>query len=130
MTSMTSRPTTTANERTRPNAAGSLWLVQAISGLLLVSLLALHMIAHHFVVEGGLRTFDEVIAYVSNPIIFGLEVLFLIVVTVHALLGLRAIALDLAPRPATLRVVDGVLVILGAGALIYGLWLALALQRL
>lgn len=129
MTSMTSRPTT-ANERTRPNAAGSLWLVQAISGLLLVSLLALHMIAHHFVVEGGLRTFDEVIAYVSNPIIFGLEVLFLIVVTVHALLGLRAIALDLAPRPATLRVVDGVLVILGAGALIYGLWLALALQRL
>lgn len=130
MTSMTSRPTTTANERTRPNAAGSLWLVQAISGLLLVSLLALHMIAHHFVVEGGLRTFDEVIAYVSNPIIFGLEVLFLIVVTVHALLGLRAIVLDLAPRPATLRVVDGVLVILGAGALIYGLWLALALQRL
>lgn len=129
MTSMTSRPTTT-NERTRPNAAGSLWLVQAISGLLLVSLLALHMIAHHFVVEGGLRTFDEVIAYVSNPIIFGLEVLFLIVVTVHALLGLRAIVLDLAPRPATLRVVDGVLVILGAGALIYGLWLALALQRL
>lgn len=129
MTSMTSRPTT-ANERTRPNAAGSLWLVQAISGLLLVSLLALHMIAHHFVVEGGLRTFDEVIAYVSNPIIFGLEVLFLIVVTVHALLGLRAIVLDLAPRPATLRVVDGVLVTLGAGALIYGLWLALALQRL
>lgn len=129
MTGITSRPTR-ADERARPGVAGGLWLVQAISGLLLVSLLALHMIAHHFVVEGGLRTFDEVIAYVSSPIIFGLEVLFLVVVIVHALLGLRAIVLDLAPRPTTLRIVDTTLVVCGAAALIYGVWLALALRRL
>jgi succinate dehydrogenase hydrophobic anchor subunit len=129
MTSLTSRPANPA-ERARSGVAGGLWLIQAISGLLLVSLLALHMIAHHFIVEGGLRTFDEVIAYVSNPIIFSLEVLFLIVVIVHALLGVRAIVLDLAPRPTTLRVADVSLIVLGVVALIYGLWLAMALQRL
>ena len=52
------------------DSAGAWWIVQAITGLLLILLLGLHMIAHHFVVEGGLRNFEEVIDYVSNPVIF------------------------------------------------------------
>ncbi|MGH2536757.1 MAG: hypothetical protein ACRDHL_05135 [Candidatus Promineifilaceae bacterium] len=126
--------TTRDGERIRAaagrGAAGALWLVQAFSGLLLVFLLLLHMVAHHFVVEGGLRTFADVVDYVSQPVIFGLEVLFLIVVIVHAVLGLRAILLDLGLTGRSQRMADRLLALLGAVTLGYGLWLAIAIQRL
>ncbi len=114
----------------RSGPAGALWLVQAISGLLLIALLGLHMIAHHFVVEGGLRNFQEVLAYVSNPVIFFLEVVFLIVVTAHAMLGMRAIALDLGLSESRTRTVNWAIALIGAAALIYGIWLAIAIQNL
>jgi succinate dehydrogenase hydrophobic anchor subunit len=100
-----------------------------VSGLLLILLLGLHMIAHHYVVEGGLRTFADVLDYVRNPIIFVLEVLFLLVVTPHAILGLRAIILDLGPSKQAVTVINWVLGIVGVAATAYGIWLAVALQR-
>lgn len=109
--------------------AGALWLVQAISGLLLILLLGLHMIAHHFIVEGGLRTFQDVIDYVSNPIIFALEVAFLLIVTPHAMLGLRAIILDLNPSEGARKATDWILAIVGIAAIGYGIYLAVALQQ-
>lgn len=107
--------------------AGAIWLVQAFSGFLLVALLALHMIAHHFVVDGGLRNFEQVIDYISNPAIFGITILFLIVVTIHALLGLRAVILDMSLAPGTVRVVNWVLLIVGIAAVVYGIWLEIAI---
>ena len=114
---------------TRRDRSGSLWLIQAFSGLLLVFILGAHMIAHHFIVEGGLRDYQQVLDYVANPFVFIIEVVFVIIATVHALLGVRAIVLDLRPSAATVRVVSWVLVAVGAVAIGYGLWLALALQR-
>lgn len=114
---------------TRRDRSGSLWLVQAFSGLLLVLILGAHMIAHHFIVEGGLRDYQQVLDYVANPFVFIIEVVFVIIATVHALLGVRAIVLDLRPSAATMRVVNWVLVAVGAVAIGYGLWLAVALQR-
>lgn len=119
-----------ARDRQQRSRAGALWLVQAISGLLLVLLLGLHMVAHHFVAAGGLRNFQEVLAYVSNPAIFFIEVVFLVFVTIHAMLGLRAIVRDLGLSPSAARAIDWVLALVGAGALAYGLWLAVAIQRL
>lgn len=107
--------------------AGGIWLVQAFSGLLLVALLLLHMIAHHFVVEGGLRDFDQVIDYISNPAIFGITIIFLLVVTAHALLGLRAILLDMSLAPGTVRVVNWVLLVVGIATVVYGIWLEIAI---
>jgi len=72
-----------------------MWIWQALSGIALTILLLVHMIANHYVVEGGLRTYQDVIHYLSNPWIFGLETLFLIVVVSHALMGIRAVILDL-----------------------------------
>lgn len=114
----------------RSGVAGGLWLIQAFSGLLLVALLGLHMVAHHFVVEGGLRDFQQVLDYVRNPVIFFIEVLFLIVVTTHAMLGLRAIVLDYGLSRQAQRTADWVLTVVGVIALGYGIWLAAALQRL
>jgi len=109
--------------------SGSLWLIQALSGLVLVAILGLHMIAHHFIVEGGLRDYQQVLDYVANPVVFIIEVLFVILATVHALLGVRAIVTDLRPSAGALRAVNGVLWVVGIVAIVYGLWLALALQR-
>jgi succinate dehydrogenase hydrophobic anchor subunit len=112
------------------DSAGAWWIVQAITGLLLILLLGLHMIAHHFVVEGGLRTFNEVIDYVSNPIIFVLEVLFLIVVTPHAMLGLQSIIMDLGPSAKAERTIRWIVLIMTILIIVYGVWLAIALQNL
>ncbi|MCA9970818.1 MAG: hypothetical protein KC425_11420 [Anaerolineales bacterium] len=113
----------------RGGLAGAFWLVQALSGILLVLLLLLHMVAHHFVVEGGLRDFQQVLAYVSNPAIFVIEVVFLIVVTVHALLGVRAVLLDLGLNARQTTAVNWTLLIVGAATLVYGIWLAIAIQQ-
>lgn len=114
---------------TRRDRSGSLWLVQAFSGLLLVFILGAHMIAHHFIVEGGLRNYQQVLEYVANPVVFIIEVLFVILAVIHALLGVRAIVIDLRPSAAALRVVNWVLLAVGAVTIGYGLWLAVALQR-
>ena len=65
-------------------------LLLALTGAALLPLLALHIIANHFVAEGGLRDYADVVSYLSHPVILGLETLFLVVVTAHALLGVRA----------------------------------------
>lgn len=114
----------------RHDRSGSLWLVQAFSGLFLVILLGTHMIAHHYIVEGGLRDYQQVLDYVSNPVIFTLEVLFVILGVAHALLGVRAIITDMRPSASTLRVANWVLAVFGIIAIAYGVYLAVALQRL
>ena len=94
----------TANPEPRKESApGSLWLLQGLTGGLLILVLGLHMIAQHFVVKGGLRDFAQVLAYVSNPLIFAIELVFLLVVTIHAALGLRAIIVDLNPSGGLLK---------------------------
>jgi succinate dehydrogenase hydrophobic anchor subunit len=114
----------------RSGLAGALWLVQAFSGILLIALLGLHMVAHHFVVEGGLRNYEQVIDYISNPVIFVLEVVFLLTVTAHAMLGVRAILLDLGPGPGAQRAINVGITVVGVVAAGYGIWLAVALQGL
>ncbi|MEZ4540875.1 MAG: hypothetical protein R3C43_12970 [Chloroflexota bacterium] len=114
----------------RRDRSGSLWLIQAFSGLLLVIILGVHMIAHHFIVEGGLRDYQQVLDYVSNPVVFTIEALFVVVAVIHALLGVRAIITDLRPSAGTLRAVNWVLVVFGALTIGYGVYLAVALQQL
>src|SRR5437667_1803983 len=70
------------------------WYWQVFTGIALILLLGLHFIANHFIVKGGLRDFADVVSYLRNPIILVLEVLFLVVVTTHAMLGVRAIVMD------------------------------------
>jgi succinate dehydrogenase cytochrome b556 subunit len=95
------------------------WILQAFTGVLLVVLLGLHMVVQHFVVEGGLRRYQQVVEY-----LFLLEIAFLIVVTWHALLGVRAIILDLGLKPATERKVTAFLSFVGVVTVAYGIWLS------
>ena len=112
------------------DASGFYWLVQVISGILLILLMALHMVAHHFVVEGGLRTYQDVLDYISNPVVFALEVVFIVVVAPHAMLGLHGILLDLGPGNRSKTIITWSIRILTLVVIGYGIWLAFALQAL
>jgi succinate dehydrogenase cytochrome b556 subunit len=103
--------------------SGGTWLWQALTGVLVVALLGLHMIAQHFVAAGGLRTYEEVIAWFRTPIVALLEVIFLAVVVYHALLGLRAIVADLGLGQRTQDTVNKILTVVGVLALAYGFFL-------
>src|SRR4029077_4171928 len=98
------------------------WGLTTITGLALLVLVKIHMVANHFVIEsvGGLRSYDQVLRYISTPVIFVLEAIFLVVVTIHAMLGLRGVLLDLDPGPAVRRWIDRGLIALGVLTVAYG----------
>ena len=109
---------------TRERASSWSWILQAFTGIMLVVLLGLHMVVQHFVVTGGLRQYQQVVQYISNPFVFLLEIAFLIIVTWHAMLGVRAVILDLGLKPASERRVTAVLSIIGVIVVAYGIWLS------
>jgi succinate dehydrogenase hydrophobic anchor subunit len=105
------------------------WVWQALSGVGLVILLSLHMIVHHFVVEGGLRDYQQVLAYVGNPLVVAVEVIFLVVVTYHAVVGVRAILFDLDLSERSKTLITRALTVVGVIMLAWGVFLALYLFR-
>lgn len=102
------------------NRAAFAWLMQVVTGILLVVLLLVHLVANHFVVPGGLQSYQDVVNYLSNPLILVLELIFLLVVTSHALLGVRAILLDRGLTVAATSRLDRGLWIVGILTLVYG----------
>jgi succinate dehydrogenase hydrophobic anchor subunit len=106
--------------RPRPTFA---WTAQVVSGVLLLVLLTVHMVAQHFVVAGGLRTYADVIAWIRNPVVLAVEALLLVCVTWHGIAGVHAVLLDLGLRGRAERIVARVLLDLGVVTVLYGLWL-------
>jgi succinate dehydrogenase hydrophobic anchor subunit len=104
-----------------PRASRS-WVATTLTGIGLLILLTIHMVANHFVVAsvGGLRSYRQVLDYIANPAIFAIEAIFLLFVTVHAMLGLRGVLLDLDPSPRAQRWIDVGLLTLGLLTLAYG----------
>ena len=108
----------------RPSARGSRsWRATALSGVAVLVLVTVHMVAHHFVVEhvGGLRTYRQVLEYIGNPVILVVEAVFLVVVTWHAMLGLRSVLFDLGHSSRMRRTLSRGLVALGVLTVAYGL---------
>jgi len=114
----------------KPGEGLWLWLSKFITGALIIFLIGIHLVVNHFVAEGGLQTFQDVIRYFSNPVIVLMEIVFLIVVVAHALVGLRSVILDLNPVRKVMVVIDWALVIVGVGSIVYGIWLALVIASL
>jgi succinate dehydrogenase hydrophobic anchor subunit len=105
------------------------WHWTAGSGMALVALATMHIVAQHFVVhqKGGLRTYGEVLSYIANPVIFVLEAGFLLAVTIHAMLGIRGILHDLDLSPRAARRLDATLWVVGTGTVAYGMVLLVTL---
>jgi succinate dehydrogenase hydrophobic anchor subunit len=68
-----------------------------------------------------LRDYGAVVAYLRNPIILVLEVLFLVCVTTHALLGVRAIFLDFGLSDRVEQMLTRMLKWIGVVTVGYGL---------
>ncbi len=114
------RPVSVPRPRVR---TGRLWLVQAIAGGLLVVFLGVHLVAQHFLVPGGLRSFDDVVAYLRQPIALVAEIGLLASVLVHAGLGFRATLVDVIRDPARLRRATWIIAAIGVGIFAYAIWL-------
>jgi succinate dehydrogenase hydrophobic anchor subunit len=93
---------------------------QVVSGVALLFLLGLHMIAQHFIVPRGLRDFEEVIDWLGNPVMIAIEVAFLVVVTYHALIGVRAVLFDFGFSDRGVRRITNVLWVVGIATIVYG----------
>jgi succinate dehydrogenase hydrophobic anchor subunit len=106
--------------RPRPTFA---WVAQVVSGVLLLVLLTVHMVAQHFVVEGGLRGYADVVVWIRNPVVFAVEALLLVCVTWHAVAGVHSVLLDLGLRGRAERIVARVLGGAAVATVLYGLWL-------
>jgi succinate dehydrogenase hydrophobic anchor subunit len=116
----------------RPGENTWLWLIKIVTGPLLLIVLGLHLTVNHYMgsTATGLMTHDDVIQYFQNPIIPAIEILFLVTVVTHSLLGLRGILLDMNPSRSVLKIVTWLLVILGVSSVTYGTWLALTIASL
>jgi succinate dehydrogenase hydrophobic anchor subunit len=104
-----------------------LWLFKMLSGPLIIVILIIHFIVNHFIGQNGLLTYADVVKYYQNPIIPIMEIIFLIFVVSHALIGLRSIILDLHPSKSALSVINWLFTIVGAISIIYGIWLVTAI---
>lgn len=109
----------------KPNEGTWLWLIKMVSGLLIILLLLIHFIFNHLTgtAGGGLLSFKEIVQMYTSPGYIFLEVVFLVTVISHGLIGFRAVILDLNPTRNVMRVIDPLLMILGVGSVIYGVWL-------
>jgi succinate dehydrogenase hydrophobic anchor subunit len=116
-------------EAYRRGRSTRVWHWTAGTGVALVLLATMHIVAQHFIVhqKGGLRTYGEVLTYIGNPVIFALEAAFLVAVTIHAMLGVRGILGDLDLSPNTRRRVDRGLWALGTATVAYGMALLITL---
>ena len=108
-----------------PSRAGLLWLVKAVSGVLLLGFLGLHLVAQHLLVEGGLRTYADVVAYLRQPLALAAEIGLLVTVVVHAALGVRAVLVDVLQGAAALRRATWVVAAVAVGCLGYAIGLTL-----
>ncbi|MBE3575388.1 MAG: 4Fe-4S dicluster domain-containing protein [Firmicutes bacterium] len=80
---------------------GTLWLAQALTGLILAVVLVWHLVANHPGLE--LLRFAQVQARMGHAAVLGAEILLLLAGVFHAANGLRSILLDLGadlPAPA------------------------------
>jgi len=87
--------------------------------------LGLHWVAQHYLAREGLRSFADVVAYLKQPLALFMEAAFLVIVTGHGLLGVRAILLDLDLRPKLQQSLDISLGCVGIFTVLYGMQLVL-----
>ena len=116
----------------RPGENTWTWLLKIATGPLLLIVLGLHFTVNHYLgsMSSGLMTYEDIIRYLQNPLIVAIEILFLVTVVTHSLLGFHGILLDMHPSRNLLVLSTWLHVIVGIAAVVYGIWLALTIASL
>jgi succinate dehydrogenase / fumarate reductase cytochrome b subunit len=97
------------------------WLLQRVSGILLVGYLFLH-IAVISTSQAGADTFDNVLVFVQHPVFATLNIILIAIVLYHTFNGVRVILFDLGigiGRQASLVWASAILTGVGTGASAY-----------
>lgn len=102
---------------------GRLWLVQAVAGVALIVFLGAHLVAQHFLVPGGLRSYTDVVDYLRQPVALAAEMGLVLSVLVHAGLGLRSTLVDVIADPVWLRRASWAIGAVGLAIFVYAVWL-------
>ena len=112
---------TSRESLTRSRTGWWAWLLQRITGVLLVAYLFLH-IAVISTSQAGEDTFDDVLAFVQHPVFMVLNVGLIAIVLYHSVNGVRVVLFDLGigiKRQAELFWVGVVLTVAGTGVSAY-----------
>jgi succinate dehydrogenase hydrophobic anchor subunit len=116
----------------RPGENTWLWLTKIVTGPLLVLVVILHLTVNHYLgsLSSGLMTYADVIRYFQNPIIVAIEILFVVTVLTHSLIGFHGIMLYLHPSRTLLLISSWFHVLLWTSGVGYGIWLAVKIASL
>lgn len=98
------------------------WLLQRISGAVLVVLLAIHFWTGHYADFGEPITFAGVQTRLQDAAFIILDSLLLITVVFHGLNGLRNILLDYPSLLTHNRSVSLILLIIGIATIVFGIY--------
>lgn len=117
--------TTITQSQATPESGSSslLWFLKQVSGPFILIIIIVHFIVNHLIGEGGLLSYNQIINYYQIWIVPVMEGLFLILVVGHSLLGLRSILMDLQPSKGITRLFNWAFLVIGAVAIVYGIWL-------
>lgn len=114
-----------ASVNNAPRENAWLWLVKIIAGLLIVILLGIHFVINHLVAPEGLLSYADVLSYYQVWFVPLMEIIFLVVVITHALVGVRSILLDLNLSAQLVKGITWILLMIGAGGILYGIWIVI-----
>ena len=89
-----------------------LWLLQRISGLILIGLVGVHVGVQYGFLGSPFR----------RPVLIGIDWVMLALVLYHGVTGLRTIAYDYVSHPPAQRLVSRILWIAGLALFVYGSW--------
>jgi len=106
------------------------WFLQRVTGAGLIVLLLIHVVVNHYLniseaekgILPGLVVFSDVADRLETAGYWVIDIFLLSFVLYHGLNGIRNIALDYGARGATERVLTGVLLAIGVGAFIFGIF--------
>ncbi|HHY94993.1 MAG TPA: hypothetical protein GX513_08305 [Firmicutes bacterium] len=105
------------------------WIIQRASGAILVFALGLHWFVQHHIDPGVEITFAGVRLRLEWLLYLVADVLVLVFALFHGLNGLRTVILDFKVSRGAATAITVVLVLVGLGAIVYGIPPILAFLR-
>jgi len=106
------------------------WLVQRITAVFLIGVLAFHFVTLHFVNHAAEISFAGTEARMSNLLYFSLMWTFLLTATVHGVNGVYNGLVNVGLDGRQKQVVAGVLVVAGLALVVQGTRVAIAMSGL
>jgi len=98
------------------------WVLQRISAVILIIAVGLHIGFLHFSNVGETLNYSNIMIRLKTPVLISLDILLLIFGLYHALYGLYSIFLDFNSGKKERVVVFGLLVVMGLGFVVFGIF--------